>query len=167
METNQPFRLTDDASAEWAVRKIREAREDTARWQAHFEAQMDKIKRANEETETYFTGLLAAWFQDQPKRVTKTLSRYSLPSADLVRRKQAPEFLRNDAVLADFLLGNGLDDFVERVPRPKWAELKKRCVVGPDGSVADIETGLLLQGVTAEARPDKFEVKIREAGSDE
>ena len=167
METNQPFRLTDDASADWAVRKIREAREDTALWQAHFEAQMDKIKRANEETETYFTGLLAAWFQDQPKRETKTLSRYSLPSADLVRRKQAPEFLRNDAVLADFLLGNGLDEFIERVPRPKWAELKKRCVVGPDGSVADAETGLLLQGVTAEARPDKFEVKIREAGFDE
>ena len=47
------------------------------------------------------------------------------------------------------------------MPKPKWAELKKRCAIGPDGVVVDTETGVVLEGVRAEERPDKFEVKLR------
>ena len=102
IENSEVFRLTDDQSAEWAVRKIREARRDTEQWEAHFAGQMERIRKANEETEAYFTTLL-----------------------------------------------------------PKWAELKKRCTIGPDGVVVDTETGVVLEGVRAEERPDKFEVKLR------
>ena len=90
IENSEVFRLTDDQSAEWAVRKIREARRDTEQWEAHFAGQMERIRKANEETEAYFTTLLAEWFAIQPKRETKTQAKYSLPGADLVRRKQQP-----------------------------------------------------------------------------
>lgn len=161
VENSEVFRLTDDQSAEWAVRKIREARKDTEKWEAHFAEQLRRIREANEETEAYFTALLAAWFEAQPKRETKTQAKYSLPGADLVRRKQAPEFRRDDAALAAFLLGSGMDEYVEVVPKLRWAELKKRCAIGPDGVVVDTETGVVLEGVRAEERPDKFEVKLR------
>lgn len=71
IENSEVFRLTDDQSAEWAVRKIREARRDTEQWEAHFAGQMERIRKANEETEAYFTTLLAEWFAIQPKRETK------------------------------------------------------------------------------------------------
>lgn len=83
------------------------------------------------------------------------------PGADLVRRKQQPEYIKDDKILAAFLHTSDMDEFVELVPKPKWAELKKRCAIGPDGVVVDTETGVVLEGVRAEERPDKFEVKLR------
>lgn len=161
IENSEVFRLTDDQSAEWAVRKIREARRDTEQWEAHFAGQMERIRKANEETEAYFTTLLAEWFAIQPKRETRTQAKYSLPGADLVRRKQQPEYIKDDKILAAFLHTSDMDEFVELVPKPKWAELKKRCAIGPDGVVVDTENGVVLEGVRAEERPDKFEVKLR------
>ena len=49
IENSEVFRLTDDQSAEWAVRKIREARRDTEQWEAHFAGQMERIRKAIEE----------------------------------------------------------------------------------------------------------------------
>lgn len=161
VENSERFHLTDDQGAEWAVRKIRGLRRDTEQWEAHFAGQMERIRKANEETEAYFTALLAEWFDGQPKRETKTQAKYSLPSADLVRRKQQPEYIKDDKALSAFLMESGMGEYVEQVPRPKWAELKKRCTIGPDGVVVDTETGIVLEGVRAEERPDKFEVKLR------
>lgn len=159
-QEREPFEILNDRTAEWAMRKIAEARSDTAMWKAHFAAQMDRITKANEADEAFFTAALARYFETVPRKETKTQSKYVLPCGELVRKKQQPEYVRDDAVLAPFLLANGMDGFVKMRPATDWAELKKRCVLMDDGTVVDGGSGLVLEGITAEARPDKFEVKI-------
>lgn len=156
----EPFEITSDSAAEWAMRKITEARNDTLKWQQHFASQLESIRKANEETEAFFTSCLARYFENVPHRVTATQRKYVLPCGELVLKRHQPEFVRDDSVLVPFLLANGMDGFVQMKPAAKWAELKKHCVLMDDGSVVDGVTGLVLEGVTAESRPDKFEVKI-------
>ena len=45
-ELEERWIIKDDKSAEWALEKIREAQEDTARWNAYYAAQME-IGRAS------------------------------------------------------------------------------------------------------------------------
>lgn len=159
-QDHQPFEITSDSTAEWAMRKIAEARNDTLKWQQHFDEQLEKIRKSNEETEAFFTSCLARYFETVPHKVTKTQSKYVLPCGEMVLKHQQPEFVRDDSVLAPYLLENGMECFVKQKPSTDWAELKKHCVLMEDGSVVENNTGLVLAGVTAENRPDKFEVKI-------
>lgn len=159
-QEDKPFEIDCDSMAEWAMRKIAEARNDTLKWQQHFSDQLESIRKANEETEAFFTSCLAKYFDTVPHKVTKTQSKYVLPCGELVLKRQQPEFVRDDSVLAPFLLENGMEGFVKMKPSTDWVELKKHCVLMEDGSVVDGGTGLVLAGVTAENRPDKFEVKI-------
>lgn len=155
-----PFEITNDSMAEWAVRKIAEARADTLKWEAHFSGQLDRIRKSNEADENFLTAALARYFETVPRKETKNQSKYVLPCGELVRKKQEPNYVRDDQVLASFLLANGMDGFVKTKLSTDWATLKKHCVLMENGSVADGESGLVLVGVTAEMRPDKFEVKI-------
>ncbi len=159
-ETRQPFTITDDSLAEWAMRRIAEARSDTAKWEEHFGLQLDRIRKANEETEAFFTAALGRYFETVPKRATKTQEKYTLPCGELLRKKQAPRFTQDEALLVPFLQENGLSEFVKLKPSSDWASLKKSCTVLKDGSVVENTTGMVLPGVVAEMRPDKFEVKI-------
>ena len=159
-QEREPYEIKSDGEAEWAMRKIAEKRADTLMWKAHFKAQLDRITKANEDDEAFFTAALQQYFETVPRRETKTQSKYVLPCGELIRKKQQPEYVRDDSVLAPFLLANGMDGFVKMTPSTDWAELKKHCVLMPDGSVADGGSGLVLEGVVAENRPDKFEVKI-------
>lgn len=159
-ETRKPFEITDDGLAEWAMRKIAEARSDTAKWADHFADQLQRIRKANEETEAFFTAALARYFDTVPKRTTKTQSKYTLPSGELVRKAQPSEFLRDDAQLIPFLQENDLSEYVKLKPSADWASLKKVCTILDDGTVVEQSTGMVLPGVTAVMRPEKFEVKI-------
>lgn len=159
-EERDPFEILDDSTAQWAMRRIAQARADTQMWREHFSAQLEKITRANEADEAFFTAALSRYFETVPKKETRTQSKYVLPCGELVRKKQQPEFVRDDAVLAPFLMENGMESFVKMKPSTDWAELKKQCVLTESGAVVDSATGLVLEGVTAQQRPDKFEVKI-------
>lgn len=159
-EERKPFEIDSDSKAEWAMRKIAELRADTEKWQAHFDSQMDKIRKANEDSEAFFTTCLMRYFDQVPKHETKTQAKYSLPGGDLVRKKQEPEYKRDDSKLLGFLQENDMGEYVKQKPTLDWASLKKACAVQPDGTVVDKETGLVLEGIFAQERPDKFEVKI-------
>lgn len=157
---SEPFRITDDKLADWAMRKIAQARQDTQMWEEHFQKQMEAIRKRNEETAAYFTACLHAYFETVPVHKTDTQAKYTLPSGTLVRKKQAPLYNRDDEALAAFLTSSGLACYVETKTYPKWAELKRNCVMQPDGTIVEASTGLVVEGITAQARPDKFEVKL-------
>lgn len=159
-EDREPFLIADDGLAEWAMQRIAEYRAETAAMEAHYAAQLDIIRKRNEAKETFFTRALADYFATVPKRETKTQAKYTLPSGELVRRKQGPKYEIDDDVLGTFLAENELSEYVITKAVPKWAELKKACTVQEDGSLVETSTGLVIEGVRAEERPDKFEVKI-------
>ena len=161
-----PFTVDNDQKAEWAARKIREARQDTQKWTEYYERQLSAIRRANEDTEAYFAALLADYFETVPHKATKTQESYSLPSCKLVLKAQQPEFNRDEAVLCDYLDKKGLDDLVKITRRADWAALKKTLKVMEDGTCVDAD-GEVVEGVQAFCRQPEFKVEMKEDNENE
>ena len=161
-----PFIVDNDQKAEWAARKIREARQDTQKWTEYYERQLSAIRRANEETEAYFAALLADYFETVPHKATKTQESYSLPSCKLVLKAQQPEFNRDEAVLCDYLDKKGRDDLVMITRRADWAALKKTLKVMEDGTCVDAD-GEVVEGVQAFSRQPEFKIEMKEDNENE
>lgn len=161
-----PFIVDNDQKAEWAARKIREARQDTQKWTEYYERQLSAIRRANEDTEAYFAALLADYFDTVPHKATKTQESYSLPSCKLVLKAQQPEFNRDEAVLCDYLDKKGRDDLVKITRRADWAALKKMLKVMEDGTCVDAD-GEVVEGVQAFSRQPEFKVEMKEDNENE
>lgn len=155
------WEIIDDKGAEWAIQKIREAQEDTARWEAHYQEQLSKIAARNKETEIFMTAKLQQYFNTVPHKQTKTQESYSLPSAKLVLKSQQPSYSKDDAVLVPWLKENA-PELVKVAESADWATLKKRVAI-LEGNVVDAETGEVIPGVTAEQRPLVFQVSMKEA----
>ena len=161
-----PFTVDNDQKAGWAARKIREARQDTQKWTEYYERQLSAIRRANEDTESYFAALLADYFDTVPHKATKTQESYSLPSCKLVLKAQQPEFNRDEAVLCDYLDKKGRDDLVKITRRADWAALKKTLKVMEDGTCVDAD-GEVVEGVQAFSRQPEFKVEMKEDNENE
>lgn len=161
-----PFTVDNDQKAEWAARKIREARQDTQKWTEYYERQLSAIRRANEDTEAYFAALLADYFDTVPHKATKTQESYSLPSCKLVLKAQQPEFNRDEAVLCDYLDKKGRDDLVRITRRADWAALKKTLKVMEDGTCVDAD-GEVVEGVQAFSRLPEFKIEMKEDNENE
>lgn len=161
-----PFTVNNDQKAEWAARKIREARQDTQKWTEYYERQLSAIRRANEDTEAYFAALLADYFDTVPHKATKTQESYSLPSCKLVLKAQQPEFNRDEAVLCDYLDKKGRDDLVRITRRADWAALKKTLKVMEDGTCVDAD-GEVVEGVQAFSRQPEFKIEMKEDNENE
>lgn len=161
-----PFTVDNDQKAEWAARKIREARQDTQKWTEYYERQLSAIRRANEDTEAYFSALLADYFATVPHKATKTQESYSLPSCKLVLKAQQPEFNRDEAVLCDYLYKKGRDDLVRITRRADWAALKKTIKVMEDGTCVDAD-GEVVEGVQAFSRQPEFKIEMKEDNENE
>lgn len=161
-----PFTVDNDQKAEWAAKKIREARQDTQKWTEYYERQLSAIRRANEDTEAYFAALLADYFDTVPHKATKTQESYSLPSCKLVLKAQQPEFNRDEAVLCDYLDKKGRDDLVKITRRADWAALKKTLKVMEDGTCVDAD-GEVVEGVQAFSRLPEFKIEMKEDNENE
>lgn len=161
-----PFIVDNDQKAEWAAKKIREARQDTQKWTEYYERQLSAIRRANEDTEAYFAVLLADYFETVPHKATKTQESYSLPSCKLVLKAQQPEFNRDEAVLCDYLDKKGRDDLVKITRRADWAALKKMLKVMEDGTCVDAD-GEVVEGVQAFSRQPEFKIEMKEDNENE
>ena len=160
------FTVDNDQKAEWAAKKIREARQDTQKWTEYYERQLSAIRRANEDTEAYFAALLADYFETVPHKATKTQESYSLPSCKLVLKAQQPEFNRDEAVLCDYLDKKGRDDLVKITRRADWAALKKTLKVMEDGTCVDAD-GEVVEGVQAFSRQPEFKIEMKEDNENE
>ena len=160
--TNEPFEIDTDAKADWALRKIREQREDAAKWRAYYLGQIAKAEESAQQTEAYFLGLLERYFATVPHRATKTQEAYDLPSGKLVRKAQPPAYDRDeDALLA--WAKESAPELVETKEAVRWADLKKRLAPAGD-ALADRETGEVVPGVTQTAREPIFTVALNKEG---
>lgn len=161
-ETREEFSVIDDATAQWCMKKIKEAEADRAMWKAHYEAQMEKVNKAADESIAYFTGKLEEYFATVPHKATKTTESYSLPGGKLVQKKQNPEYKTDDAELLQWLKENFMFDFIKTktVESADWAGLKKIVTVTPDGAHVATDDGEIIPGVTVTPRPDVFKVEM-------
>lgn len=166
LNASEPFRVTDDKSAEWCIRKIREAQAEKQRWRDYYAEQQRKIDQEADGTISYFQALLADYFDTVPHKRTKTQESYQLPGGKLVRKQQAPEYQRDEAALLPWLKQNA-PELVKVTETPDWATLRKRLIIAPDGETVATEDGEIVPGVKAIQRPEVFRVEIKEETGNE
>ena len=160
-EYKDGFQIADDQTADWAVRKIREADEELARMEEWYKNQLDLIRKQHDETVSFFTGKLAQYMTVVPARDTKTTRKYALASGDLVITKEKPDF---EAVDNEALLGwcqVNSPDLVRVSMKPAWSDIKKR-LKATDSGIVDTDTGMIVEGVELIMKPESFTVKVRE-----
>ena len=161
-DAREEFTVTDDAAAEWCMKKIRKVEADRAMWKAHYEAQMGKVNKAADESVAYFTAKLEEYFANVPHKATKTQESYTLPGGKLIRKKQQPKFDIDDETLVSWLDDNMMGPLVNVKKTADWAELKKICSVTPDGEHVATDEGEIIPGVTVTQRPDVFKVEMED-----
>ena len=161
-DAREEFTVTDDAAAEWCMKKIKEAEADRAMWKAHYEAQMEKVNKAADESINYFTAKLEEYFANVPHKATKTQESYTLPGGKLIRKKQQPKFETDDEALVPWLEENFMSQLVKVKKSADWAALKKVVSVTPDGEHVATDEGEIIPGVTVTQRPDVFKVEMED-----
>lgn len=144
------WRITDDGGAEYAMRKIAEARNEIARWRDYYAEQFDKIESQHRRTIDFFTAHLADYFEQVPRRATKTgIEKYKLPSGELVRKPAGIEYQRDEAAMLEWCKAQH-PEFVRVSEKASWSDVKAYI----------IETGEIPDGVLPVEKPATFEVKV-------
>ena len=161
MEQEERFQITDDQKADWCLRKIAEADAELARLTDWYERQTALAQERHDSRVAYFTGLLQEYFSTVPAHETKTMSKYTLPSGELVLTKAKTDYVKaDDEKLLSWCMSND-PDLVKVTTALNWGDLKKRLTT-VDGKVADQETGLFVDGVVIEPKEAEFKVKARD-----
>lgn len=156
LETREPFAIENDEQAEWAIRKIKEARDNTVMWKAYYAEQTRKITEKDEATAALMKSRLAAYFMNVPHKQAKTQESYPLPSGKLVMKKEKLDFEAEDKLL-DWLKANA-PELVRVKEEPNLAELRKAVTITVDG-VYMTETGEKIIGLKPVLKPEEFKVE--------
>ena len=160
-EQLQEVACFDDSSAEYLMRRRREAIEQYDRMAAWYELNLKKAAEIRDNTIAWAERGLRSFLDVAPVKKTKTQISYELPSGKLVLKVQEPEYIRDDSALVPWMKQNGMDGMVKVKESANWAELKKQLKEGPDGTMVT-EDGEIVPGVKAEHREPKFTVTMNE-----
>lgn len=153
-----------DEAADWAIRKIQFARREKERWENFYQDQLARITTKYDTTIAFFESKLRGFLRMRSDEgmttSTKTiLAKYKLPTGSLELKAGTYEYIKDDEALVDWLKKAKMEEFVQTIYKPDWAGLKKTVTVMPDGKIAIDETGEIVDGVTAQKKPDSFVVK--------
>lgn len=166
IETSEGFQIMNREQAGFFLRKVEEIRAQVAAIKAEavsernrITSQIDRWEQAElnkcQNAEDHLVGLLRTFAEKELEG--KTVKTVNLPYGKLSFVKQSDKFEYDDAKLLEHLEKNGLEEFIQRKPSPKKADLKKKGVV-KNGKL--IVNGVPVAGVTVTpAGPDNFSVK--------
>lgn len=159
------YKITDALAADWALDKIREAKAEYNQKEIivkekikQLQEWLEKEREKRDRTVNFFTAKLQEYFKTAPKRRTKTQEVLELPSGTLRRKYPAPEFVRDDEKLLNWLKERGISEYVKIKETPDWANFKKTIRVTGE-QVVD-ENGEIVDGVRVVERPPVFEVEV-------
>lgn len=158
----QPWSITDDRAADWALRKIKELDADTKAWKDHYAALADKVEQQNNAAKERLMEHLRRYFETVPHHRTKTQESYALPAGKIGIKSVNPGCVRDDAILLPWVKENHAE-LVKIEESVNWSELKKRIVIS-DGQAVDAETGEVVPGVTATEAGLRFFVQLAKEG---
>lgn len=164
-EWDEGFKIDNDNLAEWALKKIAEETAETQRYinvcktfVGEYNMKAQKAQEQLEAKTAYLKGQLQKYFSTVPHKEGKTQETYKLPSGILKKKYGTPEFIRDEEKLVTWLKNNGYKDKVKVKETADWAEFKKSVGI-QSGKVVTLD-GEIVDGVTAQDRPDSFEVEI-------
>lgn len=156
------FSINDDRGAEYALKRIRETQVEVDSFRAYYDEQIRKMQERADGIRCFYMAHLERYFNGVPHKSTKTTETYELPSAKLVLKAQAPEFVRDEDKILEWLKESGETQYIKVKESPNWSELKKNVEVF-DGQCYVKETGELVPGVDVVQREPKFDVSFKEA----
>ena len=153
--------VLDDESAEYMLKRIREANEQYQKMEDWYELQKAKAAAVRDRTVAWAERNLRAYFDMVPAKRTKTQQSYELPGGKLILKEQGPKYDQDDEQLVPWLKGCGLNGLIKVKETANWAELKKMLKETPDGTGMMTEDGEKVPGVTVEQRLPVFQVKVK------
>lgn len=161
-----PWRIADDACADWAIRKIAVERAELQRIKelacteiARIEEKVAAAEKRCENGTRFLTSKLSEYFETVPHKATKTKESYRLLSGTLSLKLGGTQLKQNDEKLLDFLKKTGNTDMIKTEEKARWGDFKKRLqIVG--SQVVDSETGEIVEGVEIITKPDVFTVDV-------
>ena len=154
----EDFVVDTDFKAGWALKKIKEIREQRDNAVAWYKK---KQKEAEEEADFATANLermLSEYFKTVPHKKTKTQESYAMPEGKLVMKKQNPEFVRDDKTVIDWLKKNKGENYVKVTESLDWENLKKDTAVF--GETVVNGDGEVIPGIEVKERPEKFVVEV-------
>ena len=166
-EQRDTFFITDDKSAEWAIRKIREAEREQNRLlalideeRADLDIREKQIADQYENRTSHLKELLQSYvqrvYENGDASETKTQISYPLLSGKLVLKKPTTKLQQDDKALTEWCREH-LPERVKTTYKADWAEIKKNVKV-VDGIAIYEPTGEVMIGVTEQ--PVAPELKI-------
>lgn len=159
------WEITDDQGAEWALKKIAEAKAEAETWREFYEHKMVEAATKAANTIDFMSNKLRQYFESVPHHKTKTQESYELPSGKLVLKAQAPEYIRDDDALIDWARSSGHTGYIKTVEKVSfdWAAMKNalptKYVINSDGHAIDTFTGEIVSGLTVNKREPKFTIE--------
>lgn len=156
--TNGSWKPTNDAEANWCIKKICEAEKNKKFWKEYYAEQLRKVVESEDSTINYFTALLVDYFDKVPHKKAAKSESYALPNGKLVFKAQQPEYKRDEQALVEWLERNGRGNEVLIAKSVNWSDFKK--TIKTDGSAAvDAASGEIIDGITVIERPPVFAVE--------
>ena len=163
MENNETFEITDDGLAEWALKKVIEAKKEQKRLTDLITAERERLdlkqceidKRYENDT-AFLLSKLNQYLNSVETKKTKTQESYRLLSGKLVRKFAKQKLVPNKEALLEWCKQNA-PEFVKRTEEAMWADVKSKFVI-IDGGVICSDTGELVSCVSVEETPATFDV---------
>lgn len=161
------FCITDDKTADLALRRIAEELADLNRLSALKNEEIAEInfkfeaaRKRLENSVQYYKDKLSEYFSGVEHKVTKTAEKYVLLNGTLKLKRGGVKPKPNNEKLLEWLAANGYTDYIKTEQSPRWGDFKK--ILDCSGEAAIVrETGEVVDGIDFEEVPDEFDVEIK------
>lgn len=162
-EKEEGWKVEDEASADWALRKIKEHENEIKRINEFAEQEISKIESwANKEVDRhekdidFFQSKLAEYAMELREKDDKFKS-LKLPNGRVRFRKRQPQWKYDDKTLIQSLKQAGMTDYIKVTEKPARNDIKKVLEV-IDGKAINPETGEVVEGIEVIDRGERVEV---------
>lgn len=161
----EPFVIDTPSKANWAIGKIKEARQrrdifnETA--ENEIEVLYQKIESNNKkfERETAFLlSCLAEYMENLPTQKAKTQETFVLPNGKL-KRKFAKSVLKpNEDKLIEYLQEQQETEYIKTNSYANWEAFSKLLTI-QDGKVVRTDTGEIMDCISVVEKPETFDIE--------
>lgn len=163
LDTGTDFEITDDSLAEWALKKIFEAKKEHKRLsdlieaeRTSLDAKQEKIDRRYESDTGFLLSKLNLYLDSVETKKTKTQETYRLLSGKLVRKFAKQKLTPDKTALLEWCKQNA-PECVKHTEEAMWSEVKGKFAI-VDGAVICSDTGEIVTCVGVEETPASFDV---------
>ncbi len=154
----ESFKIDDQGKANWAIRRISEARKRWAEVVDAAQAEKERIEnwlnraQTKEERESeFFISLLKDYAHDELAKTDGKSKSIPLSEGTLKFIKKQPKLIYDDETLIQELESEGLEKLIRRKAEPHLVEIK-----------AALKSGFEIKAITLEEQADSFKVSLSE-----